>query len=156
MVDSETNPDSLKEIDFDDLITNILGSLGINYSTTTFTPVIEGTTAAGAGTYTTQLGTYTRMFNVVMFKIALVWTAHTGTGNFRIAGLPVTAANDGNSPSLSVYHSSITLSAAGNKLLAFVVANTTTIVLQEVADAAASSLTLDTAGTLRLSGIYWI
>lgn len=62
------------------------------YQEGTFTPVLYGVTTAGSGTYTTQSGRYTRIGNRVDFSLALVWTAHTGTGEGRISGLPYTNA----------------------------------------------------------------
>lgn len=59
-----------------------------DYEEGTFTPVLQGTTLAGAGTYTTQTGTYTKIGNKVFFDITLVQTAHTGTGSIRISGIP--------------------------------------------------------------------
>jgi hypothetical protein len=58
------------------------------YEENTFTPVLEGTTSAGVGTYTAQLGKFTRIGNRVFFTINLAWTAHTGTGNMLVSGLP--------------------------------------------------------------------
>ena len=60
----------------------------------TFTPVLIGTTGAGTGTYTTQVGKYEQIGSRVMGEIELVWTAHTGTGNMQITGLPKTANSD--------------------------------------------------------------
>ncbi|MGA4923504.1 hypothetical protein, partial [Bacillus subtilis] len=57
---------------------------------TTFTPTIVGATAAGTGTYTTQSGTYSKIANIVFLRAYISWTAHTGTGNMRIGGLPFT------------------------------------------------------------------
>lgn len=61
------------------------------YTEGTFTPVVEGTTTAGVGTYVSQVGRFTRIGNRVLFDIQVEWTAHTGTGNIRIAGLPFTS-----------------------------------------------------------------
>lgn len=57
----------------------------------TFTPVIVGTSTAGTGTYSVQDGTYAVIGNTVVFSLRIVWTAHTGTGNMRITGLPLPA-----------------------------------------------------------------
>jgi hypothetical protein len=62
------------------------------YEEGTFTPTIEGSTTAGAGTYTIQSGTFTRIGNRIFFTIRLGWSAHTGTGNILIAGWPATPA----------------------------------------------------------------
>jgi hypothetical protein len=61
------------------------------YKNTSFTPTIVGSTTAGTGTYSSQVGHYTRMGNMVSFTLQLVWSAHTGTGNLRVAGLPFTS-----------------------------------------------------------------
>lgn len=60
------------------------------YEEGTFTPTIVGATTAGVGTYTKQTGTYTRIGNTVKIRIEITWSAHTGTGNMRLAGLPYT------------------------------------------------------------------
>lgn len=55
----------------------------------TFTPVLVGTGAAGTGTYTVQSGIWTRIGDLVQFNLSLTWTAHTGTANMLVNGLPV-------------------------------------------------------------------
>ena len=57
----------------------------------TFTPVIEGESAAGVGTYTMQVGRTRKRGKTVHFDIAIAWTAHTGSGNLLVGGLPYTA-----------------------------------------------------------------
>jgi hypothetical protein len=64
-----------------------------DYEEGTFTPVIYGTTTSGTGTYTLQLGSYIKIGNLVNVQIYLGWSAHTGTGNMRMSGLPFNAAN---------------------------------------------------------------
>ncbi len=58
----------------------------------TFTPTIQGTTSAGVGTYTIQEGTYCITGRKLDFTIRLGWSAHTGTGFMRVAGLPIAPA----------------------------------------------------------------
>lgn len=53
-----------------------------------WTPVIEGSTTAGAGTYTTQYGRFTRIGNRVFYNFTIAWSAHTGTGLLALANLP--------------------------------------------------------------------
>jgi hypothetical protein len=55
-----------------------------SYSTGTFTPVVEGTTTAGTATYTTQYGTWTKIGNIVFLRVAVNYTAHTGTGSISV------------------------------------------------------------------------
>lgn len=63
------------------------------YAENTWTPVLEGTTSAGVGTYTLQQGHYIVMGNTVFIQGTLAWTNHTGTGNMLISGLPFPAIN---------------------------------------------------------------
>ena len=61
-----------------------------NYlDTTSWTPTIDGVTTVGVGTYTTQIGRYARVGNMVFLSWHLVWTAHTGTGQMRLGGIPL-------------------------------------------------------------------
>ncbi len=63
-----------------------------DYEQGTFTPVITGTTTAGTATYTDQNGRYTKIGNVVYFRIDCIWSGHTGTGNLTITGFPFNVA----------------------------------------------------------------
>lgn len=73
-----------------------------DYREGTFTPTIVGATVAGTGTYTTQLGRYTKIGRLVTVNISVVWTAHDGTGFIRISGLPFAAATAANGEWLCV------------------------------------------------------
>jgi hypothetical protein len=87
-----------------------------DYEEGTFTPVVIGVTSAGTGTYTAQVGRYTKIGNRVFFSITLGWSAHSGTGNTRITGLPFTTnATAGNNPAIATYCDGLTLNA--NSLL---------------------------------------
>lgn len=124
-------------------------------SSGTFTPVVAGTTAAGAGTYTTQEGSYTRIGtggagDIVHFKIKLVWTAHTGTGNIRITGLPVTGGTPLNDV-FTIFAENLTYS----NTLACTFGTASTLALQTISTgAAAGNVAMDTAATLLISGSY--
>lgn len=61
------------------------------YKEGTFTPIVIGNTSAGVATYTTQVGNFTRIGNVVNFTMNVDYSGHTGTGNMAIIGLPFTA-----------------------------------------------------------------
>lgn len=58
------------------------------YQEGTFTPVATGSGVSGAGTYTSQIGRYTRIGRLVFFAIDIAWSAHTGTLTLTISGLP--------------------------------------------------------------------
>jgi hypothetical protein len=79
-----------KGIDFsaDGQAAGMTSELLDDYEEGTFTPVVAGTTTAGSGTYTTQVGSYTKIGRQVSFALTLAWSAHTGTGNMLVSGLP--------------------------------------------------------------------
>ena len=119
-----------------------------------FTPRIDGLTAAGLGTYTEQVGRAQRVGNRMYIEIRLAWTAHTGTGNTSVAGLPLSSSVNTNPP-LTVFASNFAWTA-GNQLSAAVNASATTINLLQMdpAGGGAGLVPIDTAATLYLSGMY--
>ncbi len=127
-----------------------------DYEEGTFTPTIVGTGTAGTGTYSVQVGRYTKIGHRVYFQINLTWSAHTGTTSMIVGALPFTSANVANAVSaVSVRHSNLT-SPASTIVQGFVASNATTITLESVAVAggAATALAMDTAATLTVSGHY--
>lgn len=135
-------------------ITGTGGDTVLLEKTGTFVPRAFGTTSAGTGTYTTQNGAYWTRGRLVYIEIELNVTAHTGTGNLRVDGLPYTKANNGIDSPLTVQWSNITLLAVGNKIMPAVLANTSIIAINEIGSGAASALPLDTSFILRMSGMY--
>lgn len=124
-----------------------------DYEEGTFTPRIDGTTAAGAGTYSTQLGTYTKVGRTVHATGWLVWSAHTGTGNMVVDGLPFTAGAGGFIFPATFYISGLTFAAT--YLVGFLGAANTKITLRTVATGgAAADLAMDTAATLVFNVTY--
>lgn len=123
------------------------------YQEGTFTPVVAGTTTAGAGTYTTQAGKYTRIGNRVYFNLQIVQTAHTGTGNMVITGLPFTSESTMHIP-LDLRCDSLTFTG---QLSAYVQSNSTQIVLETLASGAApTALAMDAACSIWISGQYLV
>lgn len=135
--------------------TNTLGSYLASVS---WTPVIKGSTAAGTGTYTGQVGKYTRIGNIVWLSFALTWTAHTGTGNMRMASLPVTPDNTaGLRPVGSVQSASITYPAGITYIYPVIAgdASSTDIFIQGSGDnVGATDILMDTAGSIVGSIVY--
>jgi hypothetical protein len=129
-----------------------------DYEEGTFTPTIIGSTTAGTGTYAAngQIGRYTKIGNRVMFSITLSWTAHTGTGNLRVASLPFTAINITNVYGItSTWCTNIALTAS-NVMQAVVNTNATQIIIEQypVGGGASTTVAMDTAGQLIFSGQY--
>lgn len=122
-----------------------------DYEEGTFTPAIIGTTTAGVGTYTLQVGRYTKVGNRVHYSIVLDWTAHTGTGNMRIAGLPFTSLT---LTAGSVFHSNFSYNA-GNQVSAVVNGSATDLLIrQSSAGAGYNDVEIDTAASFYVSGHY--
>lgn len=117
----------------------------------TFTPVLEGATTAGSGTYSTQNGRYTVQGRMVSFEIEITWTAHTGTGGMRITGLPANAL--GVCP-VSVLTSDITFSG---QIAAYVEGGQSRILLRSMSSGSGhAGISMDTAGSLFIAGSYTI
>jgi hypothetical protein len=125
-----------------------------DYEEGTFTPTIVGTTTAGTGTYTTQVGTYTKIGRLVHAKVALTWTAHTGTGNLQINGLPFTPGAGGLGRSVgSLQIANIVYT--GTHLQAYVFDSSTSISLAQVSSGAAEAgIAMDTSATVYVTVAY--
>jgi hypothetical protein len=112
---------------------------------------VAGTTTAGAGTYTTQNGKYTRVGNVVTFVLEINQTAHTGTGNMIVTGLPFTSQSTIDCP-VDIRATNLTFS---NQLSAVVPKNTTQINLETFSTGAGvAALAMDTSCNFWISGTY--
>lgn len=127
------------------------------YEEGTFTPTISGETTGGVGTYTTQTGRYTRIGNSVRFSILVTWTAHTGTGNMFVGGLPFTAVAAAGFTPVDVSSSSLT-KPADTYITAMVAGGTQSISLYSVSTSSTAAtntkLAIDAVATLYLSGTY--
>ena len=125
-----------------------------DYEEGTFTPTIVGTTSAGTGTYTNQIGRYTKIGNRVSFTIYLNWTAHTGTGNIRVSNLPFTSTSaTGSFHAASIYADGIPFT--GPWLQAYVGVNSTNIGMgQMTAAGVVSGIPMDSAGDITITGHY--
>jgi hypothetical protein len=109
-----------KGIDFSATAGTGTSELLNDYEEGTFTPTVFGVTSAGTGTYSSQVGRYTKVGNLVTVQVYLNWSAHTGTGNMRFGGLPFSASSDaGSNSAVAVgFVNNISLTA-GNVLTAF-------------------------------------
>jgi hypothetical protein len=130
-----------------------------DYETGTFTPTVDGSSTAGTGTYALQTGAYTRIGDRVFFNLYLSWSAHTGTGNMRVNGLPFTSANNNASYSaISVFLDSATAMSAGNILQMRTILSSTGLLptQQPTGGGAASQVPLPSSGGFILSGHYYV
>ena len=120
----------------------------------TFTPILTGVSSAGAGTYTAQVGRYTKVYNLVYYYIYLAWSVHTGTGNMRITGLPYTSLDTTNVAYFApVMQSSLTYSG---DIIARVNNNASTIDLL-YQSGSGSNISMDTNGaSITINGFFEI
>ena len=125
-----------------------------DYEEGNFTPVIQGTTLAGTGTYTSQVGRYTKVGNLVTFFIQLTWTAHTGTGNMQMPSLPFTASIDNEMvPSITYAN----LASPASTFVQLDIDNGSTNVRFYscvIATGVRALLAIDTAATVCITGAY--
>lgn len=121
-------------------------------SLTAFTPVIAGTSQAGTGTYSTQLGRYVKIGPLVYCFINLTWSGTTGVGNTLITGLPF-ASNGAITPTCDFSFSGITLGIGGLTLVGQIT-GTQIAVSNPITAAALTALVLPASGTLQTSFFY--
>jgi len=146
-----------KGIDFSATPGTGTSELFADYERGDFTPTIIGSTAAGVGTYSAQVGQYTKIGDRVFFNIRLVWSAHTGTGNMLIAGLPFASSSaSGVAYAATIgWLSGLTLTAS-NLAVAYIGGGSTQVQPNQypVGNGSAGSVPIDTAAGLIMSGQY--
>jgi hypothetical protein len=109
-----------------------------DYEEGTWTPTYFGESSAGTTTYSSQLGVYTKIGNLVVASGVVVVDTATGTGNIRIGGFPFTSAN--NNQCVSVAHVSNYNWSAGTFLILELAQNATTANIYGCADDAQNTL----------------
>jgi hypothetical protein len=121
-----------------------------------FTPTVIGTSSAGTGTYTVQFGTYKIIDNVLYFNLRVNWSAHTGTGDLKVAGLPVACANKTNyAPSVTVNAENITFPVGATAAIALINTGAATIELRGAGTGLAPTpIAMDASGNINISGFY--
>ena len=126
-----------------------------DYEEGSFTPTIAGSSTSGTGTYSIQQGTYTKVGRAVSFRIYIGWTAHTGTGNMRVASLPFTVS--GHAAVTFSYVDSVALTAS-NYLGGYAENANTYITLIQllVGGGGPSNVALDTAAEFMVAGTYFV
>ena len=129
-----------------------------DYEEGTFTPTIVGTTIAGVGVYSSQNAKYTKVGNLVTCYIYLAWTAHTGTGDIRIGGLPfATASASGVYYAASIGFATNIALTAGYVMTGYALDNSSTLIsLQQypTGGGASISVPIDVSGGIIVSISY--
>lgn len=98
-----------KGIDFsaDSHAAGMTSELLDDYEEGTWTPNVYGATTAGTTTYTTQLGTYTKVGRLVTCQLECAWSAQTGLGSLRIGNLPYTVGSSSINGAFIVFQGSV-------------------------------------------------
>jgi len=120
-----------------------------DYEEGTWTPVVIGLATAGTGTYTTQTGQYIKVGRIVWVACQLAWTAHTGTGNLQVNGLPFTASDACAIPGIAD-----NLTFANQFSAGLINAGTSILPITESTGAAIANIAMDTVAGLRYTGCY--
>jgi len=119
-----------------------------------FTPYIIGTSVNGTGTYSRQSGKYSVNGNTVSFCLSIIWSAHTGSGAMVIRGLPVAADPGTVFGVVSIFADDLTYP---NVLSGYVGPGSVDVNITSSASASTTSpLSMDTSGSLYISGTYFI
>lgn len=128
----------------------------VNATVNNWTPVIQGSSSAGVGTYTRQHAVYMRLGRLVVATFDLVWTAHTGTGNMQVAGWPVTFALSSSEYVGNVLYENLTLPANTVQVILNGTNATTVAEVTALIDAAGrSQVAMDGAATLSGTIVYF-
>ena len=129
-----------------------------DYEEGSFTPTLEGVTTAGSGTYTVQVGSYTKVGNMVHVQGYLSWTNHTGTGDIALANLPFTSDSTTNNYSTVSFSYVRNMTLAANNYLtgAYVAPNATRAILNQtpVGGGVNSGVNMDTNAQFMFSCTY--
>jgi len=120
---------------------------------TLFTVTIEGSTAAGAGTYTVQHCTYQKIGRFVLIRGLVQWTAHTGTGDMRLI-LPFT--HRGGTNFVGTLYLNVTgFAFTGPEVYGLISNSTNYATVRQVSTAGTDSVIgIQAAGTIRFTGMY--
>jgi hypothetical protein len=131
-----------------------------DYEEGTWTPTVQGSTTAGVATYGTRIGKYTKIGNTVNIMCSLSWTAHTGSGDTLVAGLPFTSANYSGSAiwQASPYANNMNLGTSATSLVALIIENELTIIFRGmINNATRVTVPLDTSvDNLAISLTYYV
>jgi len=131
-------------------------ALGTYLENQTCNLLIAGATTAGAGTYTTNVCRYTQIGKRIELSAFILTTAHTGTGNMTVTGLPVASLNvAGLSQVCFIGHSALTI-ASGSSVKGVIAPNSTTISLMTMpaTTVAEAAVAMDVANTLYINCSY--
>lgn len=124
-----------------------------------FTPLPQGTSTAGVGTCSVQVGRYQRSGTRCFFELTIVQSSTTGTGNLiiNLNDIPYTSknVNASHSSAVSITQSTLVV-GAGKEIGAAVLNNSKTLSLyaMDQAGGAVAAIAMDAAFSATLSGWF--
>ena len=123
---------------------------------TAWTPTITGGTIAGTGTYSSQVGYYTHIGNMLFVTCHIVWTDHTGTGDMTITNLPFAARNSSDyHPEGTINPSNIPLPGNATSCRGDIAAGTSIVSMYVLrSNNTNSPVQMNASGTLHLTIAY--
>jgi hypothetical protein len=124
------------------------------YKDGTFTPTIEGSTGAGTGTYTKQQGWYTRIGKLVFIAVDIGWSAHDGTGNIVLAGLPYASLSSGDTSPFAFFVRPTSLTFSNDLGLRFQNGGSKANLFTYATAASPADVALDTSAAFQVCGCY--
>jgi hypothetical protein len=125
-----------------------------DYQETDLATTIEvvGTSSAGSATYVTRAVSATRIGNRVFVSGTLAWSAHTGTGNLKITGLPYAAHASGRT-AFSISCDNLVF-GSGTPIGYLENSSTEVTIFLQVAGGPDTAIAMDTAATIYLNFSY--
>jgi hypothetical protein len=118
----------------------------------TYVPTYDGVTP-GATTYTTQVGFWRRVGDIIFFNGRVTWTAASGTGA-AVVSLPFTSQNTANMRyAVGVYLTNVTF--ANGAVQATIVPNSAVFSMSSaLTNAAPTNVNVEAAGDIIFSGWF--
>lgn len=124
-----------------------------DYEEGTWTPYLYGADVAGAGTYSTQQGTYTKIGRVVYFRFAVTTSAHSGSGYMYLT-LPFTSGLAERQHCAVCELSDVSFPSGRTAILGYINASASGMFFAAYGDAQTTDAITDGVGAFNGSGFY--
>jgi len=118
-----------------------------------FTPIVYGSTIAGTATYVSQYGSYVQNNNIINFELSMEWSAHTGTGNIIIGGMPIIASSSEPQSTNFVFSNALTITG---QAVWGPQSSQTYNTLGAINNGSYTAVAMDTAALVRITGTYFV